>query len=502
MHPHPFPPSIPQAFASFCFDRTTCLTRRVDPDDRPSIGWKLCPSLLSELDPTTDDAPPGTQQMLSTGCCVDKTASGLHTVNYSEDGKVENCAIEEEDLGRAVVARFSGDGSDSTHEEKTQMKHVQCTERRVGQDHEKVNEVGGGYTLTPAEAERYTNSSQSSWVLPPPDEYLSSAGSVDISGRSSCRRPAARSRGGVVSLGDGNDECDEVENLDRGQSAVRGNQVKTSRMAMLCEVGTDVELGPGVGPPSMPVLEADVELESREHDMTTRSYEKMARPRREGMKCRVAGGVSWRVLEEQHQHAMDDSSSIAEGGHCNDNGLMITTAHPRKDAPEAKYHCSKIMNADRLQQGQQLLHHQADSDRRANLSYALTAHTEAPTDAPIVATATPSTPCSSHVVGHLDTYFETTVKQIIQEHTRERVSAISNNRDSGAHYAATGGATGDGVVAEVHDDRLPSGGRLAASAIVRVNELSDMCAICLGHYETGEPVHVLPCLHMFHAQVG
>lgn len=38
-------------------------------------------------------------------------------------------------------------------------------------------------------------------------------------------------------------------------------------------------------------------------------------------------------------------------------------------------------------------------------------------------------------------------------------------------------------------------------ALVRVSELSDVCAMCLGKYEIGEPVHVLPCLHIFHAQV-
>lgn len=36
--------------------------------------------------------------------------------------------------------------------------------------------------------------------------------------------------------------------------------------------------------------------------------------------------------------------------------------------------------------------------------------------------------------------------------------------------------------------------------VVRVSELSDVCAICLGKYSTGERVHVLPCLHIFHEQ--
>lgn len=37
--------------------------------------------------------------------------------------------------------------------------------------------------------------------------------------------------------------------------------------------------------------------------------------------------------------------------------------------------------------------------------------------------------------------------------------------------------------------------------VVRVSELPDVCAICLGQYATGEEVHVLPCLHIFHAEV-
>ncbi|CAM9881586.1 unnamed protein product [Ectocarpus sp. 12 AP-2014] len=36
--------------------------------------------------------------------------------------------------------------------------------------------------------------------------------------------------------------------------------------------------------------------------------------------------------------------------------------------------------------------------------------------------------------------------------------------------------------------------------VVRVSELPDVCAICLGQYATGEEVHVLPCLHIFHAE--
>lgn len=46
-----------------------------------------------------------------------------------------------------------------------------------------------------------------------------------------------------------------------------------------------------------------------------------------------------------------------------------------------------------------------------------------------------------------------------------------------------------------------SGGGLQNQSAVRVSELPDLCAICLGQYATGEEVHVLPCLHMFHAQV-
>ena len=44
-------------------------------------------------------------------------------------------------------------------------------------------------------------------------------------------------------------------------------------------------------------------------------------------------------------------------------------------------------------------------------------------------------------------------------------------------------------------------GRLGDDPVVRVSELPDVCAICLGQYATGEDVHVLPCLHIFHAQV-
>ncbi|CAN0252029.1 unnamed protein product [Pylaiella littoralis] len=43
-------------------------------------------------------------------------------------------------------------------------------------------------------------------------------------------------------------------------------------------------------------------------------------------------------------------------------------------------------------------------------------------------------------------------------------------------------------------------GRLSDEPIVRVSELPDVCAICLGQYVNGEEVHVLPCLHIFHAQ--
>lgn len=42
---------------------------------------------------------------------------------------------------------------------------------------------------------------------------------------------------------------------------------------------------------------------------------------------------------------------------------------------------------------------------------------------------------------------------------------------------------------------------IRGQALVRVNQLSEICAICLGQYVTGEDVLVLPCLHMFHAEV-
>lgn len=37
--------------------------------------------------------------------------------------------------------------------------------------------------------------------------------------------------------------------------------------------------------------------------------------------------------------------------------------------------------------------------------------------------------------------------------------------------------------------------------LVRVGELPDVCAICLGQYKAEEQVYVLPCLHIFHAEV-
>lgn len=391
-------------------------------------------------------------------------------------------------------------GSGSTPVEKTQGNYLQSADNRVGRAEGNVNENISGSTWIPVEAERCTTSAYSSWVLPAPDGRLSSADHVDTSERNNCQRQAVRTRGGAVAPRDADEERDEIESLDSGESAEAGNEMKTSPTAMLTsEIGVDLELGQGTGSMSTPVLEADGELIFSDHDTTTRSCEQMGEARDAAMDSRAYVGVYSAVLEEPHQKERKDSSPAAEGARCDDNGSMTTTSHPETDAVEETHHCSKI--TDRSQQEQQPLHQQADSGRRAGLRCSVTARTEASNDAPTASIETTATPSSPDAIEHLDAYLETITVQIIQEHTRERVRAISN-QDSRGCCVATGGATGVGVVAGAHGDRPPSGGRLAAAAIVRVNELSDMCAICLGQYEAGEPVYVLPCLHMFHAQVS
>ena len=68
------------------------------------------------------------------------------------------------------------------------------------------------------------------------------------------------------------------------------------------------------------------------------------------------------------------------------------------------------------------------------------------------------------------------------------VSSLLTEQETTATTAASGTATGGSE-------------RLTEEAVVRVSELPDVCAICLGQYATGEEVHVLPCLHIFHAEV-
>ncbi|CAN0054882.1 unnamed protein product, partial [Ectocarpus fasciculatus] len=68
-------------------------------------------------------------------------------------------------------------------------------------------------------------------------------------------------------------------------------------------------------------------------------------------------------------------------------------------------------------------------------------------------------------------------------------SPLAEQHNSAA--AVSGVASGaDGGSARPNDE-----------TVVRVSELPDVCAICLGQYATGEEVHVLPCLHIFHAEV-
>lgn len=59
------------------------------------------------------------------------------------------------------------------------------------------------------------------------------------------------------------------------------------------------------------------------------------------------------------------------------------------------------------------------------------------------------------------------------------------------------GSLGRGTLTDTTAPRA----RVRDRELVRVGELPDVCAICLGQYATEEEVHVLPCLHIFHAQV-
>lgn len=59
------------------------------------------------------------------------------------------------------------------------------------------------------------------------------------------------------------------------------------------------------------------------------------------------------------------------------------------------------------------------------------------------------------------------------------------------------GSLGRGTLTDTAAPRA----RMRDRELVRVGELPDVCAICLGQYATEEQVHVLPCLHIFHAQV-
>lgn len=87
-----------------------------------------------------------------------------------------------------------------------------------------------------------------------------------------------------------------------------------------------------------------------------------------------------------------------------------------------------------------------------------------------------------------------------------RACALSLSTDANADADTTATATATVAVAVA-----AAGGRDAAADVpqrattdrctVLVGELADVCAICLGQYGDGEKVHVLPCLHIFHAQV-
>ena len=62
--------------------------------------------------------------------------------------------------------------------------------------------------------------------------------------------------------------------------------------------------------------------------------------------------------------------------------------------------------------------------------------------------------------------------------------------DTSRRASSQGEAVEDGIRGAIRD-----------RSMVCVSELPDVCAICLGKYSAGERVHVLPCLHIFHAEV-
>lgn len=98
---------------------------------------------------------------------------------------------------------------------------------------------------------------------------------------------------------------------------------------------------------------------------------------------------------------------------------------------------------------------------------------------------------SNNAIEHFDAHIELVASEVIQGRTQIGFSAKPPERSSTCCVTEAG-------VGNAEDRPNGKGDK---RAMVRVGELSDMCAICLGRYDAGEPVHVLPCLHIFHAQV-